>query len=57
MIEKNNEMISQKYIVEKVDRRILVGDTDKGKKLLSDIKDLKNLMFLYDLGVISEKYN
>ncbi len=56
MIEKNHEMISQKYVVEKVDRRILVGDTDKGKKLLSDIKDLKNLMFLYDLGVISEKY-
>ena len=56
MIEKNYEMISQKYIVEKVEKRILVGDTDIGKKLLNDIKDLKNLMFLYESGIVSEKY-
>lgn len=54
MIENSHEMISQKYIVEKVDRRILVGDTDKGKTLLNDIKDLKNLMILFDSGVIPE---
>ncbi len=57
MIEKNYEMMSQKYIVEKLDRRILVGDTDKGKKLLDDVKDLKNLMFLYNSGTIPEKHS
>ena len=55
MINNKDEMISQKYIVEKLDKRILVGDTDKGKHLMNDIEDLKKLMFLYDTGIISEK--
>jgi len=57
IIEKNHEMMSQKYIVEKVDRRILIEDTDQGKALLENVKDLKNLMFLYDSGVISQKHS
>lgn len=57
IIEKNHEMMSQKYIVEKVDRRILIEDTDQGKELLENVKDLKNLMFLYDSGVISQKHS
>lgn len=56
IVEKNQEMMSQKFIVEKAGRRLLVGDTDKGKKLLADIEDLKNLMFLYNSGTISEKH-
>ena len=56
MVEKNQEMMSQKYIVEKSQRRILVGDTDKGKELLANIEDLKNLMFLYNCGNIPEKH-
>ena len=55
IILNNREMMSQKHIVEKAHRRILVKDTDIGKKLLSDIEDLENLMFLYNSGVISEK--
>lgn len=55
IVENNMEMMSQRYIVEKVERRILVRDTDIGKKLLDDIEDLNNLLFLYDSGAISEK--
>ncbi|MBQ9737236.1 MAG: fructose-1,6-bisphosphatase [Clostridia bacterium] len=55
IIENNLEMMSQKNIVEKATQRILVGDTDIGKKLFDDIEDLKNLMFLYNSGVIPEK--
>ena len=55
IILNNTEMMSQKHIVEKTQRRMLVKDTDIGKKLLDDIEDLKNLMFLYNAGVISER--
>lgn len=55
IILNNSEMMSQKHIIEKTKRRMLVKDTDIGKKLLADIEDLKNLMFLYNAGVISEK--
>lgn len=55
IVEQNREMVSQKYIVEKVDKRLLVQDTDNGKNLLDSIEDLETLMFLYDSGVIPEK--
>ncbi len=57
IVENNHEMLSQKYIVEKLDKRLLVGDTDKGKELMADVEDLKNLMFLYNWGTIPEKYS
>lgn len=56
IIENNLEMMSQKFVVEKLSRRILVEDTDTGKRLLDDVEDLKNLMFLYDFGTIPEKF-
>lgn len=55
IINNNLEMMSQKHVVEHSVNRILVGDTDKGKELIDRIEDLKNLMFLYNSGVISEK--
>ena len=55
IVEKNNEMMSQRYIVEKVNRRILIEDTDKGKELSSMVEDLKELIYLYDCGIISQK--
>ena len=54
MVENNMEMLSQKNVVEKVEKRILVKDTDKGRKLSDDIEDLETLMFLYQSGTISE---
>ena len=55
IVESNMEMMSQRYVVEKVERRISVKDTDIGKKLLEDIEDLNNLLFLYNSGAIPEK--
>ena len=55
IVEQNCEMVSQRYVVEKVGKRLLVQDTDTGKSLLSDIDDLETLMFLYESGVISER--
>ena len=55
IVEQNCEMVSQKYVVEKVGKRLLVKDTDNGKNLSDNIDDLETLMFLYDSGIISEK--
>ena len=55
MVQNNQEMISQKFIVEEAERRLFVGDTDKGKDIKRRIEELKNLIFLYDSGVILEK--
>lgn len=55
IVEKNHEMMSQRYIVEKVRTRILIVDTDKGKELSSMVEDLKTLIYLYDCGIISQK--
>ena len=55
ILKNNLEMTSQKNVVEKALKRTLVKDTDNGRKLLKDIEDLKQLMFLYNSGVISEK--
>lgn len=55
IVEQNCEMVSQKYVVEKVGERRLVQDTDNGKSLLGNINDLETLMFLYESGIIPEK--
>lgn len=55
IVEQNCEMVSQKFVVEKVDKRLLVRDTDNGKRLLDTIDDLETLVFLYESGIISEK--
>ncbi len=57
IVRNNLEMLSQKFIVEKVTKRILVKDTDIGRKLSADIEDLKELMALYNSGKISEKFS
>ncbi len=55
IVKNNLEMMSRKDVIEKTRERTLVKDTDTGKSLLKDVEDLKNLMFLYQSGVISEK--
>jgi len=55
IVEQNCEMVSQKYVVEEVGTRLLVQDTDNGKRISDTVDDLNNLMFLYESGVIAEK--
>ena len=43
-------------IVEKMKKRVMVADTDIGKKLQADIADLNELVAAYRGGIIKEKY-
>ena len=42
-------------IVEKMKNRIMVSDTDKGKELMAQIEDLKELSAAYRRGDIKEQ--
>ncbi len=42
-------------IVEKMKRRIMVGDTDLGRELTEKIEDLKELISAYRKGILKEK--
>jgi fructose-1,6-bisphosphatase-3 len=42
-------------IVEKMKKRVMVGDTDLGTELMEKIQDLKDLVNAYREGVIKEK--
>lgn len=42
-------------IVEKMKKRVMVGDTDLGKELADRIEDLKELVTAYRKGIIKEK--
>ena len=46
-IEKDIDLISEVSIIHHPPNRVLVGDTDIGKKLSRDIRDLKDLLYLY----------
>lgn len=48
----NAEMLHELSIVEAAKERILVGDTDSGKKIQASIEDLKQLLLAYDEGYI-----
>lgn len=50
---KETDILSSTQIVEKLDRK-KVGDTDIGKELKNQIKDLKLLLKAYRKGLINE---
>ena len=54
-IRRGTDIVSSKQIVELSGRRILVRDTDKGRELLSQIEELKELLYAYRHGIIKEK--
>lgn len=51
---KETDILSSRQIVEKTDRK-KVGDTDVGKELKNQIKDLKLLLRAYRKGLINEE--
>jgi len=55
VIQNEEEMLSTKFVVEKLNRRITVRETDIGKKIQSDIEDLEQLLNAYKKGKIKEK--
>ncbi|MEG0804135.1 MAG: fructose-bisphosphatase class III, partial [Pygmaiobacter sp.] len=54
-ISENRDIVSTVDIFETAKTRILVGDTDEGKKLIAQISDLKMLLCAYELGLIKEQ--
>ena len=56
-INNNTDIFSTYVVSEKVNQRITVGQTDKGKEIAATIVDLKNLIFAYQNGILKENYN
>ena len=54
-IKNELDIVSRREAVEYLDKRILVGDTDIGKKMKEKIKELKLLIQAYQSGEIAEK--
>lgn len=54
-IKNNSDIFSTDVISEKAIQRIRVLQTDKGKKLLNMIEDLKLLIYAYRMGIIKEE--
>ena len=48
-------MQTKRVASEVAQQRILVGDTDNGKRLKENIKDLKELISAYRSGIIKQK--
>ena len=55
VVSDNVEITSSRRVVENVDKRIMVADTDTGRRLIENINELKTLLYLYNTKVISEK--
>ena len=54
-VRKEMDIVSKQDAVEYMNRRILVGDTDFGKKMMVRIEELKELIRLYQSGEIKER--
>ena len=54
-IVRETDIKSTKQIVEMSAHRILVADTDKGEELRAQLRDLKELLYAYRHGIITEK--
>ena len=53
-IRRGTDIVSSKQIVELSGRRLRVRDTDKGRELLQQIEELKELLYGYRHGIIKE---
>ena len=54
-VRKEMDIVSKFEVIEYADRRVLVGDTDFGKKMQRRIDDLKELIQLYRKGELPER--
>lgn len=54
-IQKEIDIVSNRVAVENTMKRILVGDTDNGKKIKERIGELKELIQAYRLGILVER--
>ncbi len=54
-IRKGTDIVSSRQLVELSGHRLRVGDTDMGKKLRTQIDELKELLYAYRHGIIKER--
>ena len=54
-IRRGTDIKSTRQIVEMANHRMLVADTDKGRDLSRQIRDLQHLLYAYRHGYIKEK--
>ena len=54
-IRRGTDIVSSKQIVELSGRRIRVRDTDKGRQLQAQIEELRELLYAYRHGIITER--
>lgn len=54
-VKRGTDIVSTMQIVELNSRRLRVADTDRGEEILTQIDDLKKLLFAYRHGYIKER--
>lgn len=54
-VQRGTDIRSSKQIVELSGHRLRVRDTDKGHELQSQIEELKDLLYAYRHGIITER--
>lgn len=54
-VENETDIHSAKRVVEEVDRRAIIADTDKGHHIQAQIDDLQRLLAAYEAGIVAEK--
>ena len=54
-IKENLDIVSSVDVFETTEKRVLVGDTDNGRKLAADVEDLKRLVAAYQTGLVKER--
>lgn len=54
-VRKEMDIVSKFEVIEYSDKRVLVGDTDYGKKMQRRIDDLKELIHLYQSGQLKDR--
>ena len=54
-VQRGTDILGTTQIVEMANRRMLVGDTDKGRELKQQVSDLQELLYAYRHGLIKEK--
>lgn len=54
-IKYSEDTISTKFVIEKVEQRVTVSDTDIGKELVKQVENLHDLLAGYRMGLIKER--
>ena len=54
-VNKDEDMHSSSRVIERMDNRLMIRDTDTGKMLASNVADLQMLLSAYRMGIIKQQ--